>query len=433
MKRFKSTNKRKTKVALHKAMISFERQQKLIQQCIAERLSLRDVLNCEELTYENLRYRHSEAMLPQQGVHSRLQDHAIARHGIPAVSFFSGAGGLDLGFEAAGFDHLGSFEHNELFCQTLRTNRPHWKVFNEDMANHDRVLTILRDSLDIKAPFDGIFHGGPPCQPFSVASNQRFRKGTRGFKRTGFNHSKLGNLLFDYLFYIREFLPKYFLIENVPGLQDIDGGRQLEIALEQAAALNYAIIDPFVLNASDHQVPQDRKRLFIIGARQMKRSWAMPQPSPKIPCGSVLTSDVLRFPGHVIRAHEADSVARYVELEYGQRERMGRVDRLDPVIPSKTVIAGGTAGGGRSHLHPEIPRTLSPRETARLQTFPDGYIFEGPPARQLTQIGNAVPPILAAILARQIALMAGASLVPPNDGGNKKKKYVRTRKIRQRV
>jgi len=112
---------------------------------------------------------------------------------------------------------------------------------------------------------------------------------------------------------------------------------------------------------------------------------------------------------------------------------MGRVDRLDPTIPSKTVIAGGAAGGGRSHLHPEIPRTLSPRETARLQTFPDGYIFEGPPARQLTQIGNAVPPILAAILARKIALLAGASLATPKGSGKGKKKSNRTRKSSQSV
>jgi len=70
---------------------------------------------------------------------------------------------------------------------------------------------------------------------------------------------------------------------------------------------------------------------------------------------------------------------------------------------SKTVIAGGTNGGGRSHLHPEIPRTLSVRECARLQTFPDDYKFVGSTARQFTQVGNAVPPVLAAQLALAIA------------------------------
>ena len=86
-------------------------------------------------------------------------------------------------------------------------------------------------------------------------------------------------------------------------------------------------------------------------------------------------------------------------LNYGQRDKLGRVDRLDPREPSKTVIAGGTKGGGRSHLHPFHPRTLSVRECARLQTFPDDYEFTGANARQFTQVGNAVPPLLAYKLA----------------------------------
>ena len=84
-----------------------------------------------------------------------------------------------------------------------------------------------------------------------------------------------------------------------------------------------------------------------------------------------------------------------MKLDYGKRDKLGRVDRLDPFRPSKTIIAGGTGGGGRSHLHPFIPRTMSVRECARLQTFPDAYRFTGPVARQFTQVGNAVPPILA--------------------------------------
>ena len=80
-----------------------------------------------------------------------------------------------------------------------------------------------------------------------------------------------------------------------------------------------------------------------------------------------------------------------MRLDYGQRDALGRVDRLDPTLPSKTVIAGGTNGGGRSHLHPEIPRTLSVRECARLQTFPDDFIFVGASARQFTQVGKRRP------------------------------------------
>ena len=90
---------------------------------------------------------------------------------------------------------------------------------------------------------------------------------------------------------------------------------------------------------------------------------------------------------------------RYMILEFGQRDKLGRVDRLNPLLPSKTIIAGGTGGGGRSHLHPFIPRTMTVRECARLQTFPDDYVFTGPVARQFTQVGNAVPPLLGYELA----------------------------------
>ena len=102
------------------------------------------------------------------------------------------------------------------------------------------------------------------------------------------------------------------------------------------------------------------------------------------------------------REHKAESVLRYMELAYGQRDQLGRVDRLDPLSPAKTVIAGGTKGGGRSHLHPEVPRTLSVRECARLQSFPDEYEFVGTSGRQFTQVGNAVPPVLAAQIGKSI-------------------------------
>lgn len=108
-----------------------------------------------------------------------------------------------------------------------------------------------------------------------------------------------------------------------------------------------------------------------------------------------------RFDQGRLEYFEFDEIKRLAQglLAIDGRHKLGRVDRLDPAHPSKTIIAGGTAGGGRSHLHPYIPRTLSVRESARIQTFPDNYEFLGPVARQFTQVGNAVPPVLAAQLA----------------------------------
>jgi len=150
-------------------------------------------------------------------------------------------------------------------------------------------------------------------------------------------------------------------------------------------------------------VPQQRLRLFVVGSRDSARTFEFPRKAPmQYGAGAVLSLDPVLAPNHEVRDHLVSSVLRYMKLGYGERDQLGRVDRLDPTVPSKTVIAGGLNGGGRSHLHPEIPRTLSVRECARLQTFPDSYVFVGPTARQFTQVGNAVPPVLAAQIARSV-------------------------------
>ena len=224
------------------------------------------------------------------------------------------------------------------------------------------------------------------------------------FKRIGFAHEKNGNLFFDYIKLIIRFKPYVFLVENVTGLRDLDNGTQMKEAIVQLRTNGYHVENPFVLDASQYGIAQQRLRLFIVGSRS-KKKFVPPTPQKEtIGCGSVLCSISGNFslPNSEIRMHNASSIKRYSLLNYGERDHLGRVDRLDPMIPSKTVIAGGTSGGGRSHLHPEIPRTLSVRESARLQTFPDNFIFLGPTARQFTQVGNAVPPVLAAQIGHSI-------------------------------
>lgn len=323
----------------------------------------------------------------------------------PVVSFFTGSGGMDIGLEAAGYSHVAAFEINELCCKTLRHNRPHWRVFGPpvhsgDVSRFDEISKTL-DGL-IKAPFDGLFVGGPPCQPFSIASNQRFAKWGDNFKRVGFSHEKNGNLLFDFMKLIIEFRPRAFVIENVPGLRDLDGGEQLSAATEELRRAGYRIEEPFILDAARHGIPQQRLRLFVVGTRAGGIFTKPEQAKNIIGAGSVLTNLPLSLRNVETREHKVESILRYMRLDYGQRDQLGRVDRLNPELPSKTVIAGGTKGGGRSHLHPEIPRTLSVRECARLQTFPDDYVFIGASARQFTQVGNAVPPVLAAQIGKSL-------------------------------
>lgn len=357
-------------------------------------------LSIDDLVYENSRLRTWSGKKPRQ-----LRSYRKIADGIPMVSFFTGCGGMDLGLEAVGFQHIAAFEHNEIFCRTLRKNRPEWNVFGPpfhsgDVSKFEEVVGALHPL--IKKPFEGIFVGGPPCQPFSIAANQRFARWGDNFKRVGFNHETNGNLLFDFVNLITEFRPKAFVIENVPGLRDLDDGEQLSVAIGTLTKAGYTIAEPIVLDAADHGIPQFRQRMFVVGSRR-KGCFMPPSKQEPLGAGSVLDD----LPGidafnHETRRHKVGSVERYMVLDYGHRDQLGRVDRLTPDRPSKTVIAGGTNGGGRSHLHPEIPRTLSVRECARLQTFPDNYIFVGPTARQFTQVGNAVPPVLAAEMATQL-------------------------------
>ena len=369
-------------------------------------VEIADALASAGMTIDDLVYENSRTLRWDGGHPSDLSQVGKVGKGIPVVSFFTGCGGMDLGFEAAGFSHVAAFEFNEVFCRTLRLNRPNWKVFGPpfhsgDVSKHDEVAQALAPL--VMAPFEGVFVGGPPCQPFSIAANQRFSKSGDNFKRVGFDHEKNGNLLFDFVNLVLEFRPAAFVIENVPGLRDLDGGKQLSVAIGMLTEAGYNVAEPNVYDAADYGVPQYRHRMFVVGSR-LRGSFSMPARTAHIGCGSVLSAlppeDALN---HDTRNHKVESIMRYMRLDYGQRDQLGRVDRLDPTRPSKTVIAGGTNGGGRSHLHPEVPRTLSVRECARLQTFPDDYKFVGPTARQFTQVGNAVPPVLGASLAGQVA------------------------------
>ncbi|VAW31996.1 DNA-cytosine methyltransferase [hydrothermal vent metagenome] len=387
--------------------LPISKQESILQNSIRDGVKLSDVLETFSLSYDDLRYRHNQSIPRTLTTYQKINNTETKQNGIPTVSFFSGAGGLDLGFESAGFQHLASFEINELFCKTLKYNRPDWNIFGPpnssgDLRNREEVADILRNQLGLKPPFNGVFHGGPPCQPFSIAANQRFSKSGDNFKRVGYAHEETGNLLFDYIWQIQMFKPAIFLIENVPGLKTLDNGEQLTKAITALQKYGYTVAKPTFLNARNFGVPQSRLRIFIVGWRNQKRHFCYPSEDLlEVPSYSALL-DVDSLPNHITRKHKAKSILRYMELEYGQRDKRGRVDRLDPSLPSKTVIAGGNGGGGRSHLHPYIPRTLSPRESARLQTFPDDYIFCGSPARQLTQVGNAVPPLLGKKIADAI-------------------------------
>ena len=384
-----------------KKRMTIKRQREILNHCEKENIPLAVALTENKLSYDDLVYSSYEC---EEGTSSTNIEYieSIEKFDddIPAISFFSGAGGLDIGLTYAGFKTIASIEYVELFCNTLRHNDPNKIVigppmYSGDVSRHEEIADILRNVVGIERGFNGIFHGGPPCQPFSIAANQRFNKAGENFKRKGFDDSEKGNLLFDYLWFIEEFLPQGFLIENVEGLLELDENGRIASALNHLKELGYTISEPKVINAAYYGVPQNRKRCIILGTRGSKTPvLPVPNDTPTA-CGEVFNKSLEGALNHITREHSAASIERYMILPFGGRDKLGRVDRLDPTKPSKTVIAGGTKGGGRSHLHPYCPRTLSVRECARLQTFPDTYEFTGSVARQFTQVGNAVPPLLA--------------------------------------
>jgi DNA (cytosine-5)-methyltransferase 1 len=395
--------------------LSVPEQVSLLKKCVAKDLDLDEELHRQGLSYDDLVYRKFERdaelfpAIPYSTVIQHIEDHRCDFNGIPTVSFFSGCGGLDIGFRYAGFKNVVALEKNPLFCKTLRKNNVSELVLGPpestgDAKERDSIVERLTKAVGrSKDGFPGIFHGGPPCQSFSIAANQRFSKSDVNFKRIGFSHGDYGTLLFDYVFYIKTFRPVAFLVENVAGLLTVDDGDQISDAISELRGVGYNVADPVVINAADYGIPQNRMRTFIVGHRRNNHAFVFPAPARlKVPCGPIFQMPISTANSHVTRKHKAQSILRYMELDFGERDHLGRVDRLDPRLPSKTVIAGGSNGGGRSHLHPYIPRTLSVRECARLQTFPDTYAFSGTAARQFTQVGNAVPPLLAFQIAQEM-------------------------------
>lgn len=322
------------------------------------------------------------------------------------LSLFAGCGGIDLGFKWAGIETVAGVEIKQFACETLKKNHSNIKVFGPpeydgDIRNFDaKKLKEMIGDTEID-----IISGGPPCQPFSVAASQRFYKNDDRYKRKGDQDNEKGNLLPQYIRVINEIRPKVFVIENVAALISWNDGKFLSESLKTLDS-EYVYSAPCAIHAHEFGVPQYRERMIIIGTR-IKGKYPLFNDST-ISMKKVFTvgdalSDFPESPlNHQLRAHTAESIARYDKLKFGERDHKGRVDRLDPNLPAKTVIAGGENGGGRSHLHPYLPRTTSPRECARFQTFPDDFELCGTMSRQFTQVGNAVPPLLAYFIAEYI-------------------------------
>ena len=335
-----------------------------------------------------------------------------------AISLFSGAGGLDLGIEAAGFTTRLCTDIDDFSCKTLLLNKG--KKHNSFLAeatiaqkNIKEYSTeeILTDARLKKGEVD-LVYGGPPCQAFSVFG-----------KRQGINDPR-GTLLWDYIRVIREIAPKSFIFENVAGLLTIDNGKIFQMLLDELSkdengkvqyTLSYALY-----NTAAYGIPQYRQRVIVYG---IKGTDVSPIPIPKathytqpdVPEEGLLppvtVGDALRglpetptsdIPNHVGRVHGAAVTERYNNMAFGERDSKTRINRLDPNKPSYTIVVGSDKGGGKGHVHPYQPREVTPRESARMQTFPDYWQFTGTSRHPIRQVGNAVPALFGGVIASNL-------------------------------
>lgn len=331
---------------------------------------------------------------------------------INTLGFFSGGGGLDLGFSGAGFNSILTSDIDIYSCKTLEQNQNKKPFIKKHEVLCDDIRNISFKSLKniIKNKEINFIIGGPPCQAFSVFG-----------KRKGLDDPR-GNLVYEYARLIKELNPDGFLFENVAGLKTIHDGSLYSELFETLSIDGKYAISAHEYEVAEFGIPQFRRRVFFIGTLKNK---SIPQMlSTHTPPNSIFNahrpfktvSSILSdlpspitdwkekpfINGHVGRKHSQIIIDRYQNLAFGERDPKTRINKLHPDRPSFTIIVGSDAGGGKGHVHPFQPREVTPRESARIQTFPDWWTFHGTGRHIIRQVGNAVPPLFASIFAQHI-------------------------------
>ncbi len=291
-----------------------------------------------------------------------------------ALDLFAGAGGLGLGFEAAGFETIG-FEMDADACATYSTNlgRP----------CHQAEIGV---GFDFGVTPDVII-GGPPCQPFSVIGYQR---GPRD-PRDGFP---------TFLDAVERYRPKLAMIENVRGLL-YRNRSYLDAAVEELQRFGYRV-DCRLLRATDFGVPQNRERVVIV-AFERHFEWPGKTVEKPVSAGVALGDLALAAPDDAKYLTPAQD--RYIGV-YERKSKCVRPRDLHLDRPARTLtcrnLGASTSDMQRIRLADGRRRMLTAREGARLQSFPDWFRFVGKEYSVAKQIGNAVPPLMAHALATQI-------------------------------
>lgn len=353
------------------------------------------------------------------------------------LDLFCGAGGLSHGLEMAGYNVTLGIDNDPYSIQTFQFNFPNAISVQRDLGKYEPKE--FSEDYDFKKGDFDLIVGGPPCQGFSISGPRNFR-------------DPRNKLYLEFIKYIAFFKPGAFIAENVPGLVGLYGGRIKEEIIRAFESIGYTVSHK-VLLSSDYGVPQDRKRVFFVGTRG-KKTFRFPErthfdldtaqdsfighPLRKVTVAEAISdlplleyeigveeADYIHQPlndyqrycregskkiyNHVAAKHirQTKEIIAMVpeggnykllprELQNTRRFHIAWT-RIDSKRPAPTVDTGH-----RHHFHPWANRVPTVRENARFQSFQDKFIFKGPKTSQYAQVGNAVPPLLAKTIGKEL-------------------------------
>lgn len=355
--------------------------------------------------------------------------------GYNVVDLFSGAGGLSRGFMDAGFNVVLGVDFDDAALKTFKENHGKAEALKLDLFNHDNIWKIY-DFINKNEIEMDVLVGGPPCQGFSLAG-----------KREEFDQR---NVLYSAMVKTASILkPKIVVLENVPGMLTLYNGAGAKRVKEDFEEIGYKVNTPRILYAPEYGVPQIRKRVFFVMTFKDKITKDFKYPDPLLNESEFVTTEdaignlpslenyddyslnqtfeytdkpqnefeklmrrnSFKIYNHIPTKH-ADETIRLISMvpegknykSLPQNELEKRVFKYNEALtryhskkPSRTIDTGH-----RTHFHYKYNRIPTVRENARLQSFPDDFVFYGNKQEQYRQVGNAVPPLLGKAMATKV-------------------------------
>lgn len=310
---------------------------------------------------------------------------------LTSADLFCGAGGMAKGFEMAGFNQVCGLDWFKEAGMTYRDNFSHPLIEGDITQKEvkDKFIKTVKDKLNGNNLT--VLSGGFPCQGFSMSGSRIVE-------------DRRNSLYKDMLEIIEQLQPEFIVAENVKGLRSMLKGKVEDKIKADIRKLGY-IVNVTILNSADYYVPQKRERIIFIANRIGKKNL---HPAPLLESDSYITTkeaieDLIYEKdnpeiNHVRTKHKDDMKERLANVPEGKSlyDKYSDSWKKCPWNEASCTIKENHGG---VNIHPIEPRVITVREMARLQSFPDNFIFKGPKSKQMIQIGNAVPPLLAKAIA----------------------------------